>query len=497
MPDKAEGIGDRKHCPQRGQSRDQPGIAQPGGLRRLIQHHFLGQKAVQRRDARHRQGGHGGNGKGHRHQVAQPAQTADVARMRLVVHDARRHEEGSLETGVVQDVEHGHHGGLGRAKAQQHGDQAQVADRGIGEQRLQIILEQGHNRAQQHRDQPGRGDDVKPFGRARQHRPHPRHQEQARLHHGGGMQIGRHRRGRGHRLRQPEVEGELRRFGETAQQDQDQRRQIPVRRLDRLFLRQDHRQIEAARESAQNEHARDHRQPAGTGDGQRHPRALPPFGQVFPIADQQKGRERGQLPEHQQQQDVVRQHDAQHRPLEQQQIGVELPHRVRRGQVEPGIEDDQQADPQDQQGKQQTQPVQHEIGVQPQLRQPVDAGLNHLAAQHGGNVQTDHQQRQRGNGACGQRAGGSSGADQQAGKERTKEGQRCDQGKGHVRGRSVLLEYAGRRRMGLPPFVRHVGRPRQWLRCAEGREDAALISPAASSPCAGARVPAPAGVPAR
>ena len=175
--------------------------------------------------------------------MAQTAKALDVARVRLVIDDAGRHEERGLECGVVDDVEDRDHRCELGAKAQEHGDKAQMADGGKGEQALEVILEQGNHRAKGHGHKAGCRHDVEPLGRARQNRPHPRHQEKSRLHHGGRVQIGRNGRRRGHGVRQPEMEGELRRFGETAQKDQDQCRQVERGRLDRLLVLQDHAQV--------------------------------------------------------------------------------------------------------------------------------------------------------------------------------------------------------------------------------------------------------------
>ncbi len=426
MRDVAERIGHREERAERRERAHRPGRSDPVSLGHLGQHHLLGQVAVERRNARHRQRRDGGDGEGDGHQVPQSAQPLDVAAMRLVVDNARGHEERRLECRVVDDVEDRHHRRRPGAKAQKHGDEAQMTDRREGQERLEIVLEKRDLGGHHHGDQAGRGHDPEPFRRARQHRPHPRHQEQPRLHHRRRMQIGRDRRRRGHRVRQPEMERELRRFGETAQEDQDERGQIHRARLDRLLLRQDHAQVMASGDLAQDQHPRDHRQPAKPGDGQRHARALPPLGQVLPVADQQEGRERGQLPEDEQQQDVVRKHDPHHRPLEEQQIGIELPHRILARQVEPRVEDDQQTDAKDQPGKEQPQPVEHEIDVQAERGQPVKAKGQHLAAHHRGC--TDQQERDRKD----RRRGGEGGAgvaprlDHQTRQERAQKRQRRD-----------------------------------------------------------------------
>ena len=213
------------------------------------------------------------------------------------------------------------------------------------------MLEQRNDRSQNHGDQPGGGDDHKPLRRARKDGPHPRHQENPRLHHRGRMQIGRDGRRGSHRVRQPEMEWELGGFGETAQQDQDQRRHIKRIRLDQLAVLQNDTQVIAAHDLAQDQHAANHRQPAHAGDSQCHPCALTAFGQMLPIADQQEGRQRSQFPEDQQKQDIVAQDYADHRTLEEQQIGEKLTHIILAAQVLAPIGDDQKAYAKDQHGK--------------------------------------------------------------------------------------------------------------------------------------------------
>ena len=326
VADEAEAVGGREQRADRGEGRHQPGGAEEFGIERFLQHHLLGHEPVEQRYARQRQRAQRGDDESDRHQSAQPAQPADVTGSGLVVNDARGHEEGGLEGRVIEDVEHRDQCAKGRACAQQHGDQAQLADRREGQERLEVVLEQRDHRAQNHGDQPRRGDDHEPFRRAGQDRPKPRQQENARLHHRGRVQIGGHGCRRGHGVRQPEVERELCRFGETAQQDQQERRHIERRGLDGLAVLQDVAEVVAARDVAQDQHSADQRKPARTGHSQRHARTLAAFGQVFPIADQQEGRQRCQLPEDQQKQDVVRQDDPHHRALKEQQVGEEFAH---------------------------------------------------------------------------------------------------------------------------------------------------------------------------
>ncbi len=134
---------------------------------------------------------------------------------------------------------------------------------------------------------------------------------------------------------------------------------------------------------ADHQDAGEQRETAAAGDGQGHARALAGFLAVAPEADQQKGRQASQLPEHHQQQQVFRQYHAQHGAHEQQQVGEEAADRLVLAQVIGGIEDHQQAHDQDHQGEHQAQAVQAQAEVQAQGRQPVQSLQQHGAVEHG------------------------------------------------------------------------------------------------------------------
>ena len=76
--------------------------------------------------------------------------------------------------------------------------------------------------------------------------------------------------------------------------------------------------------------------------------------------------------------------------MKQHQIAEKLPHRIGVRHIKPGVKDDQQTDAQDKYCKQQSQPIQHEICVQPKAGQPVDLGLNQIALQNCGGKGRDH-----------------------------------------------------------------------------------------------------------
>ena len=109
----------------------------------------------------------------------------------------------------------------------------EMADGRIGEQPLQVVLEDRDEGAEQEREQAGRADEPEPLVGSGQHRPQPRQQEYAGLHHRRRVQVGRHRRRRRHRVRQPEVKRKLRALRQRAEQDEDERREVERMRADR------------------------------------------------------------------------------------------------------------------------------------------------------------------------------------------------------------------------------------------------------------------------
>ena len=111
------------------------------------------------------------------------------------------------------------------------------------------------------------------------------------------MQIGRHRRRGGHGVGQPEMERKLRALGESAQQQQNKGREVQ-RVIAHLLAGSKHMiEVVAAHNVADDQHAPQQAQAARAGDGERHARAAPRIAPVVPVADQQEGKQAGQLPE--------------------------------------------------------------------------------------------------------------------------------------------------------------------------------------------------------
>jgi len=140
--------------------------------------------------------------------------------MGFVVHDARDHEQRGLEGRVVEHVEHRGHSGQRRAQAHQEGDQTQMADGRIGQQTFEVVFEDRDESREQQGDEPHTTDQGFEPARTRQDGVQAHEQEHTGLDHGGRVQVGRDRRGRGHGVGEPEVKWELRALGESTHQDQ-------------------------------------------------------------------------------------------------------------------------------------------------------------------------------------------------------------------------------------------------------------------------------------
>ena len=245
---------------------------------------------------------------------------------------------------MIDDVEDGRHHGQLAVEAEQQRDQPEMADGRVGQQPLQVVLEDRDVGAEQQGGEAGRPDDPEPGLGPRHHRPEARHQEHAGLHQGRRMQVGRHRGRSRHGVRQPEMERELRALGQGAEQDEDQRRQVERMRPDPVARGQHEVEVVAADDVAQDQNAGEQAQPAGGGDGQRHAGTVARGRRVVPVADQQEGEEAGQLPEEGQLDQVAGKHHAGHGPHEGEQEREEARHRIFRRHVVSRVEHHESAD---------------------------------------------------------------------------------------------------------------------------------------------------------
>ena len=187
---------------------------------------LFGDEAEEQRHTRHRSGGEHGRDSGDGHAVTKSAEFGHVARARLVLDRAGDEKERTLVARVRQQVGQAGDDGLARADAEQQHQHAQRADRGVREHPLEIRFQHRSIRATHHRHGAHERDDSRPEQRSAEQRRHSGNQIDAGLHHGRRVQIGTDRRGRLHRVRQPEVKGKLRRLGERGQEHQADDRAI-------------------------------------------------------------------------------------------------------------------------------------------------------------------------------------------------------------------------------------------------------------------------------
>ena len=102
------------------------------------------------------------------------------------------------------------------------------------------------------------------------------------------MEIGADRGRRRHGPGQPEMKGELGRFGKGAEQDQQQGRGVEGVGADQVARLEDDRDPVAADDMAEQQEAGEHGQAAGTGDRQGHLCPLAGLGALMAKAEQQE-----------------------------------------------------------------------------------------------------------------------------------------------------------------------------------------------------------------
>ena len=232
--------------------------------------------------------------------------------------------------------------------------------------------------ADQHRGRPDDGHGPDPDVRAAEGRAEPRQQVDARLDHRRRVEVGADRGRRFHRGGQPEVEGELRRLGERPGQDQQQGRHVERVRAQAVALGQERGQLQAPARLPEEQQAGQQRQAAPAGHQQRLQGRRAGLAALVVEADEQVRADAGQLPEHEQGEEVVGEDQPQHGGHEHQQEGVEPAELGVPGEVAARVDQDQRADAADEQGEQQAQPVQGEGQADPQRGHPVVADVEGL-----------------------------------------------------------------------------------------------------------------------
>ena len=185
----------------------------------------LAPEKIERRHAADR---HGANDEGqgrHRHPFSQTAEMGDAPRAGGVGNRAHGQEQEALGEGVADQVKQAATQGNRRPQGA-HGESqhhvAKVRDGGVGQQPLQIVLHRILQYADVHGDDRHGAEQQCQLRRKHRRRQHQsRHQVNARLHHGCGVQIRRGRRRRRHRARQPRLKWELRGLAKGRNRQED------------------------------------------------------------------------------------------------------------------------------------------------------------------------------------------------------------------------------------------------------------------------------------
>ena len=362
-------IGDAEHpgqrCCQRHRRVLPAGPIKENGFRK---EHFLGEKAVEQGHPGHRCRRDHRQCRGDRHGMPETGKPPQIAGAGFMVDDPRRHKQRGLEGGVIEDVEDGGNQRKFAVHAQKQGDEAQMEDRRIGQKALHVVLEHRQITGHEQRSEARATDDPEPSFAPGQHRPKARQQKHPGLDHRRRMQKSGNRRRRGHRVRQPEMEGKLRAFGECAEGDQRQCRRIPGMRLQRGSGGQHRTELIAARHMTEQQHPAEQRKPPGAGHDQRHARPAPRLLAMVPVGNQHERGNTGQLPEQHDLDQVAGKHHAKHGRHESQQKGEKARHRVGRRHVVACIEHHQRADAADQQGKEPGEGVHAQREIEAQRR---------------------------------------------------------------------------------------------------------------------------------
>ena len=320
----------------------------PGGL----QDRVLRVVAREERDPRDRHRADQRRREGDRHLLPEPAHHAHVLHVVAAVDDRTgRQEQARLEERVRDHVEHAR---LDPTETDGRDHEAELRDRGVGQDGLQVVDHQSDGRREQRGDRADDGDDRQDLGRHQ--RVEAPEQEHAGRDHGRGVDHRAHGRRARHRVRQPDVQRELGRLADRTAEGEQARRRHPGRVVAAVRLHHVLRHLPHVGEAQRVEAALEHRgarglvharvdglelavedqdadQQADVADARRHEGLLRGPGRplveerlagiVAEVTDEQVAHQAHDLPEDEQEEHVVRQHQRQHREREQRDVREE------------------------------------------------------------------------------------------------------------------------------------------------------------------------------
>ena len=282
----------------------------------------------------------------HRQHLAQAAEAAHVDDVAHGVHDAAgREEQERLEKGVGEQVEHARDDGVragrrradGAAEAEEH--VAELAQRGIGQHALEVVLRQGDQGGEQGREAADAGDDELGVRRVLKERGAASHEVDAGRDHRRGVDQGADRRRAFHGVGQPHVQRELGRLAGRPAEEQKTGEgdiEVAVRACVRIEICENALEIQAARRQPQHQNAEEHAHIADARDQERLAGRGRRRRPAEPEADQQVAAQADAFPAGVEDEQVVGQHEQRHREDEQRHLreeaGVAVI-RTRRGAV--------------------------------------------------------------------------------------------------------------------------------------------------------------------
>ncbi len=246
----------------------------------------------------------------------EPVELADVAGAGLVVDDADHHEQCGLERSVGEDQNDAGLGDVIVADAEEQHHEPELADGAVREQQFQVVLAKRPKTADEHRGGPDDQHERPPAAGEGEHRCEARHEVDARLDHRGRVQVRTHRCRGDHGRRQPAAERCLRRLGERADQHQHQ---AGIDHRPRRWVDQQFGDPIGAAGLADDDQPGEHRQSTCARDEDRLQGGGTRSRIGVVVADEEVRRDRRELPEDEQRDELIRQDDAEHRPGEQRE----------------------------------------------------------------------------------------------------------------------------------------------------------------------------------
>ena len=236
-------------------------------------------------------------------------------------------EQQCLEECVRHQVEHGH-GVRGRAQRDSH--VAQLRQSRVSDDALDVVLDDAQETHEQRRDGANHQDEGQCRVGQFEQRRHARDHEDTGRHHRRGVNQCRDRGRTFHRVRQPYVQRELRRFAHRADEQADagngQQRPVGTRQAQQrqfVFLREHFLVVHGAGVSQQQADAQDEAEVAHAVDQESLHVGHDGRRTLVPETDQQVRDQAHGFPTEEQLQEVVGHDQHQHREREQRDVGEE------------------------------------------------------------------------------------------------------------------------------------------------------------------------------